>query len=83
METVEQKNTSILHNEDIDTVYLVASGDLRLSANQTCWPAQAEMEEQITQAFANEGITVQRAHSYDEQLKHGFIRKRLKSLDFQ
>jgi L-fucose isomerase, C-terminal domain len=53
--------------------FLIASGDLRLSANQTCWPAQAEMERQITTAFAAQGITVKRAHTYDEALKHGFI----------
>ena len=38
-------------------VFLVASGDLRLSANQTCWPAQADMERRIVRAFADEGIT--------------------------
>src|SRR5215217_4222807 len=54
-------------------VYLLASGDLRLLANQTCWPAQAEMEQQIGVAFAAEGRAIQRAHSYDETLKHGFI----------
>src|SRR5687768_18555959 len=54
-------------------VFLVASGDLRLSANQTCWPAQAAMEEQIAAAFASEGMTIKRAHPYDEALKHGFI----------
>ena len=54
-------------------VFLVASGDLRLSANQTCWPAQADMERQIVAAFADEGVTVKRAHPYDETLKHGFI----------
>ena len=59
----------VLSNE----VLLVASGDLRLSANQTCWPAQADMEEKIIAAFANEGISVTRAHPYDETLKHGFI----------
>ena len=53
--------------------YLVASGDLRLSANQTCWPAQADMEQKIIAAFAAEGITVKRAHPYDETMKHGFI----------
>ena len=26
------------------TAYLVASGDLRLSANQVCWPEQERME---------------------------------------
>ena len=53
--------------------FLIASGDLRLSANQTCWPAQAEMEQQITSAFADAGISVKRAHPYNEILKHGFI----------
>ena len=56
-----------------EEVFLVASGDLRLSANQTCWPAQAEMERQIVAAFAAEGVTVKRAHPYDERAKHGFI----------
>src|SRR5688500_9446747 len=53
--------------------FLIASGDLRLSANQTCWPAQADMERQIVEAFASEGVTVKRAHPYDETVKHGFI----------
>jgi len=60
---------SIGDNEAI----LVASGDLRLSANQMCWPAQAEMEERLTKAFAQEGITLRRGHAYDPQEKHGFI----------
>jgi hypothetical protein len=54
-------------------VLLVASGDLRLSANQTCWAAQADMEERATKALADEGVTVRRAHPYDPELKHGFI----------
>lgn len=31
-------------------VQLVASGDLRLSASQVCWPAQAAMERALKQA---------------------------------
>jgi hypothetical protein len=54
-------------------VFLVASGDSRLSANQTCWPAQADMERGIIEAFQAEGATVKRAHPYDEALMHGFI----------
>lgn len=54
-------------------IFLLASGDLRLSANQTCWPAQLDMEGQITKVFAAEGWTVKRAHPYDETLQHGFI----------
>ncbi len=55
------------------TVYLVANGDLRLSANRTCEPAQVEMEKKIIIALKKEGITVKRAHKYDEEKQHGFI----------
>jgi hypothetical protein len=55
------------------TAILIASGDLRLSANQKCWPSQADMEARVTAAFAKEGMTVVRGHGYDAQLKHGFI----------
>lgn len=55
------------------TVYLVASGDLRLSANQNCWPAQEAMEKQIIAAVAREGAKVKRAHPYDPLQKHGFL----------
>jgi hypothetical protein len=54
-------------------VILVASGDLRGSANQACWPAQEEMERHLVAAFAAEGVTVRRGHSYDPEEKHGFI----------
>src|ERR1022692_482801 len=54
-------------------VLLITSGDLRLSANQVCWPAQREMEEKLTAAFAQQGFKLIRAHAYDEKLKHGFI----------
>lgn len=56
-----------------NTAVLIASGDLRLSANQMCWPAQKEMEDKVVAAFAVEGITVKRGHPYDAQQKHGFI----------
>lgn len=52
---------------------LIANGDLRLSANQVCWPAQAAMEQAVVEAFAREGITVKRGHQYDPDLQHGFI----------
>jgi hypothetical protein len=55
------------------TIYLVASGDLRLSANQQCEPAQTEMEKQLTAAVEKLGGTIQRAHPYDPVKKHGFI----------
>jgi L-fucose isomerase-like protein len=52
---------------------MIANGDLRQSANQVCWPAQAEVEAAVVRAFAAEGKTVRRAHPYRDDLKHGFI----------
>ena len=57
----------------MDTVYLVASGDLRLAANQNCQAAQAAMESQVIAAVEREGGRVERAHPFDERKGHGFI----------
>ena len=56
-----------------DTVILIASGDLRLSANQVCWPAQARAEEAVMQAIRREGREVRRGHPCDARKGHGFI----------
>jgi len=57
----------------MNAVYLVASGDLRLSANQKCEAAQAGMEKSLTAAIERQGGRVKRAHPYDPVKKHGFI----------
>jgi len=54
-------------------VLLVASGDLRPSANQVCWRAQQEMEEALGKAVADAGYELLRAHAYKPEEKHGFI----------
>jgi L-fucose isomerase-like protein len=54
-------------------VQLVASGDLRLSANQVCWPAQAAMEKALAAALRSERVSVVRAHPFKAKEKHGFI----------
>ncbi|MGN6369758.1 MAG: fucose isomerase [Phycisphaerae bacterium] len=54
------------------TVYLVASGDLRLSANQKCQPAQLEMESRVADAFKKVGASIKRAHPVDRN-GHCFI----------
>lgn len=54
-------------------IHLIASGDLRESANQVCWPAQAEMEKALKSTLAAEGRQVLRAHPYKAWAKHGFI----------
>jgi hypothetical protein len=62
-------------------VFLVTSGDLRQSANQVCWPAQRDMEEKLTAAFAQKGYKLIRAHAYDERVKHGFISSQRQGMD--
>ena len=54
-------------------IQLVASGDLRLSANQKCWAAQSEMGQSLAQAVAAAGYEIVRAHPYKENERHGFI----------
>ena len=61
--------------------YLVASGDLRLAANQVCWPAQEAMEKQISAACDRTGLRVVRAHPYDPNQKHGFISSQRMGMD--
>ncbi len=60
---------------------LIASGDLRLSANQVCWAAQADMEQRVMAAFAREGVTVKRGHVYDPVERHGFISSQRMGMD--
>jgi hypothetical protein len=55
-------------------IVLVASGDQRISANQTCWPAQQKVEEAITAAIASFGFLVRRGHPVDPVQGHGFLK---------
>ncbi|MBI5668539.1 MAG: fucose isomerase [Chloroflexi bacterium] len=66
---------------DANEAILVASGDLRLAANQTCWAAQHDMEQRVITAFAREGITVRRGHPYHPEEKHGFISSQRMGMD--
>jgi hypothetical protein len=62
-------------------ILLIASGDLRQSANKVCWAAQAEMEKQLTEALRAEGFTLRRAHPYRDDLHHGFIYSQRMGMD--
>lgn len=54
-------------------ILLVASGDLRLAANQICWPEQQKVENLLVNAINRLGYSVKRAHQYDPDKKHGLI----------
>src|ERR1039458_1648279 len=56
-----------------EPIFLIASGDLRLSANQKCWPAQESVEASVIAAIRGAGREVKRGHPFDSAKGHGFI----------
>ncbi len=62
-------------------VVLIANGDLRLSANQKCWPEQEKMEQALAHAVAQEGYEVVRAHPYKPDQQHGFIQSQKEGME--
>lgn len=62
------------------TIHLVASGDLRESANRQCWPAQKAMEDKLVGVFAEMGHDLVRAHQVKPQ-GHGFIASQREGMD--
>jgi hypothetical protein len=77
------KYPDVKHPDPVNAqeVVLVASGDQRLSANQECWPAQEQMEAQLSKAFNRLGWKVIRSHAYDPVEKHGFISSQRMGMD--
>jgi L-fucose isomerase-like protein len=65
----------------LEQIFLVSSGDLRLSANQNCWAAQLQMEQTLTAAIERFDRTVKRAHPYNPTKKHGFIDSQRMGMD--
>jgi len=53
--------------------YLITSGDLRLSANQVCWPEQEQLERLLTAEFSLLGVTLKRAFAINQTEGHGLI----------
>ncbi len=56
-----------------EPIVLIASGDLRLSANRVCWPAQQQIEEAVMAAIRREGREIVRGHQCDPEKGHGFL----------
>ena len=64
-----------------NTIYTVASGDLRLSANEAGWETQRAFEERVGEVLAERGWNVQRAHEVDPATGHGFIDTQRKGIE--
>lgn len=62
-------------------IQLIASGDLRDSANRVCWPAQQKMEEALTRAVNACGYQIERAHTVNASRGHGFISSQREGLE--
>ena len=58
---------------DSKEILVVANGDLRESANTTCWPTQLAFEEKLKAALDKFGYRMKRAHPVDLERGHGFI----------
>lgn len=65
---VQERPTAAPH-----TAYLIASGDLRESANTAGWPTQVELEQGVTDVLKDLGWSVVRANEVDPKTGHGFI----------
>lgn len=63
------------------TAYLIASGDLRESANTAGWPTQVELEAGVTRVLDELGWSVIRANGVDPITGHGFISSQRMGLD--
>lgn len=57
----------------MSATYLIASGDLRVSANRKCEAAQQEMEKSLIAAVTKLGGKIKRAHGFREEVGHSFI----------
>src|SRR5690349_8073679 len=62
-------------------IQLIANGDLRLSANQKCWPEQAKMESALKEVLKKMGYDLVRAHPYKEDQGHGFIQSQKEGME--
>ncbi len=62
-------------------ILLLASGDLRESANQACWPAQRDMEDRLIKVLAGMGQKLVRAHPVSKATGHGFLSSQRQGLD--
>ena len=63
------------------TIYTVASGDLRLSANEAGWETQREFEGIVAKVFGDRGWNIERAHEVDPATGHGFIDTQRKGIE--
>ncbi|MDQ1608084.1 MAG: hypothetical protein QOE16_816 [Microbacteriaceae bacterium] len=63
------------------TAYLVASGDLRESANVAGWETQIALEQALGAAFTELGWRIVRANPIDPATGHGFISSQRMGLD--
>lgn len=81
MTTYVLPTPTLLPRSQPQTAYLIASGDLRESANRAGWQTQAGMEADVTAALADLGWSVIRANRVDAATGHGFISSQRMGLD--
>ena len=73
MSTYQLPKASVRPLAEPKTVYVIANGDLRLSANLETWAKQQEVEAQFGAAVEAQGWKIKRAHGVNPATGHGFI----------
>jgi hypothetical protein len=58
---------------ELNEVFLIASGDMGQSANQTCWPAECSLQARLRDVFQEEGFTLRLAHPFEPGQGDGFL----------
>lgn len=79
-ENVMLQNTSTA-SDTKEQVFLVTSGNLCLSANQACWPAQRDLEQKLSVVCARAGYDLRRAFPVNEAEGYGFISSQRMGMD--
>ena len=63
-------------------VFVMTNGDLRESANRSCWSVQQKFEDLLSRVLIEKfDIQAVRAHAYNENSKHGFIASQREGCD--
>jgi hypothetical protein len=75
MKTLQRAPSGPVGSLPPKTAILIASGDVRTTANLRCWPTQKRLEADVEQAFAALGWTLLRGHAErsPDGEAHGFI----------
>ncbi|GBU09140.1 L-fucose isomerase [Gammaproteobacteria bacterium] len=80
--TLKLTSTAKTFSANKNEVFLITNGDLRESANQTCWAIQEKFEDKLSKVLKERfDYSIKRIHDYNPAKKHGFISSQREGCD--